>query len=151
MHCRHFELGMVLLLEVLHVAYWIHVCQLSTSCFMTYFIFWHNMVKCQIFVELSSATMNHSHFKLGMVLLLGILLVAYRIHVHQLSTSCVTTLFVLRHNMVECQMFVAPCGGYTQWAVTHRFIVCKRLFSHAKVNTSNMFPAKRSSLLGVTG
>ena len=55
------------------------VLQLSTSCFTTWYTYRHNMVKCQIFVVLFSATMHHSHFKLGMMLRLGILHVAYRI------------------------------------------------------------------------
>ena len=41
------------------------------------FIFQHNMVKCQIFVALFSAITHHSHFKLGVGLLLGVLHVAY--------------------------------------------------------------------------
>ena len=111
MHHTLFKLGMVLWLGVLHLAYWIHVRQLSTSCFSTYFIFRHNMVKCQIFVTLCSATMHHSHFKLGMVLWLGVKHLSYWIHVHQLSTSCFLTYFILRHNMVKCQIFVTLCSA----------------------------------------
>ena len=52
----------------------------------------------QIFVNaLFSATMHHSHFKHGMVLRLGVLHVAYQIHVSHLSTSCFSTLFIFRH------------------------------------------------------
>ena len=74
----NFKLGMVLCVGVLRVAYQIHVCQLSTSFLTTYFIFLHIMVQCQSFIALSSATMHHSHFKLGMVLLLGVLHVTYQ-------------------------------------------------------------------------
>ena len=45
----------------------------------------------KILVALFSATMHHSHFKLGMVLLLRVL--HHLIHVCQLSTSCFTSLF----------------------------------------------------------
>ena len=41
------------------------------------------MVKFQIFVALLSASMHHNHFKLVMVLWLGVLHVAYWIHVRQ--------------------------------------------------------------------
>ena len=44
----------------------------------------------------SSVTMHHSHFKLGMVLWLGVLHVAYRIQVSQLFTSCFTTYLIFR-------------------------------------------------------
>ena len=87
---------------------WIYIRQLSTSCFMSFFTFRHNMVKYQTFVALFSATMHHSHFTLGMVLQLGVLHVAYRIHVRQLSTSCFMTFIFY---MVWCQIFVALCRG----------------------------------------
>ena len=79
------------------------------------------------FVAPFSAAMHHNHFKLGMVLPLRVLHVAYRIHVRESSTSCFTTQFVFQHNMVKCPIFVALwggiLGGYTRWAVTHRFFV----------------------------
>ena len=48
-----------------------------------------------IFRRTASATIQHSYFKLGMVLRLGILHVAYQIQVHHLSTSCFPARFVL--------------------------------------------------------
>ena len=57
------------------------------------------------FVAPFSATMHHSHFKLGMVLRLGILHVAYRIQVPSYLLP------VFRHNMVIWQIFIALCGG----------------------------------------
>ena len=59
------------------------------------------------FVALFTATMHHSHFKLGMVLLLGVLHVAYRIHIRKLSTSCFMTKTIFRHNMLKCKIFIA--------------------------------------------
>ena len=81
------------------------------SLFYDLLIFRHNMVKCQVFVTLSSATLNRTHFTFGMVLSLGVLHIAYGIHARQLFTSCFTTYFIFRHNMVKCQIFVAFCGG----------------------------------------
>ena len=111
MHYSHFNLGMVLWLGVLHITYQILICQFSTFCFTTYFIFLQDMVKCQIFVTLFSATMHHSHFKLGMVLWLGVLQVPIWIQVCHLSTSCFKTYFIFWHNMVKCQIFVTLCRG----------------------------------------
>ena len=62
-------------------------------------------------VALFSATMHHRHFKLCMVLRLGVQHVAYRIQVCELSTSCFTTYFFFRHDMVPWQIFVALCRG----------------------------------------
>ena len=114
----HFKLGMVLGLGVLHIACQIHIRHISTSCFTTYFIFRHNMVNCQIFVALFSATMYNSHFRLDME---GVLHVTYQIRVWQLSTSCFTTRFIFRHNMVKCQIFDKLCGGIR--VSSYRFLV----------------------------
>ena len=48
-------------------------------------------------VVLFAATIHHSHLKLGMVLWLGVLHVAYQIQVRQLSTSCFTAQFIFLH------------------------------------------------------
>ena len=53
----------------------------------------------QYFLSVFSATMHHSHFKLGMLPQLGVLQVAYRIQVCQFSTSCFTTSFIIRHSL----------------------------------------------------
>ena len=108
MHHSHFKLSMVLWLGVLHFAYRIQVCQLSTSCFTTYFIFRHSVPTQNVSATLFSATMHHSLFKLGMVRWLGVLHVAYRIQVCQLSTSCFTTWFIF---LVTWQIVVTPWGG----------------------------------------
>ena len=65
------------LARVLHVAYQIQICKLSTSCFTTWFIIRHS-VRNQYFPShfSQSVTMHHGLFKLGMVLWLGILHVA---------------------------------------------------------------------------
>ena len=62
-------------------------------CFLVYNVVYFPIFRPQpIFsVKLFSATMHHSHFKLGMVLWLGILHIAYRISFDQLSTSCFRT------------------------------------------------------------
>ena len=102
MHHSHFRLGMVLQLGVLQVAneftsasYLIPVLRLSLFSDIAW------SCKCKIFVVLSSATIHHSHFKLVMVLQLGVLHIAYRTHIRKSSTS------IFRHSMVKCQIFVA--------------------------------------------
>ena len=80
-------------------------------------------------ITLFSATMHHSHSKLGMVLWLRVLHVTYRIQVHQLSTSCFTTSFIFRYNMVTWQISATCCGAI----FTHYHTTNFRLFQTERV------------------
>ena len=82
------------------------------------FVFSDNMVKGQILVVPFTATIHHSHFKLGIVLRLGsnMLLTEFKSASYLLPVVRLTIFFP--NNMVKCQIFVALCWGYT-----HRFLV----------------------------
>ena len=66
------------------------------SCFIEDGIFWFTAV-CMLsfFITIFSATISDINLKLGMVLQLGVLHVAYWIQVRQSSTSCFLTWFIL--------------------------------------------------------
>ena len=60
-----------------------------------YFLFYvysnKTWLRAKFSVALFSATMHHSHFKLGMVVWLGVQHITHGIYARQLSTSCFTT------------------------------------------------------------
>ena len=139
MHHSHFKLGMVLPLQVLHLAYWIHVHQLTASCSRTVY-FQTYLVNVQIFVALFSATMHPSHFKLGIVPWLGAWHVANQIHVASFLLPVLRlSLFQISHGQVS--NFCCTLRGYTEWIVTDfiAFSVISFLMHVRKVAGSKKF------------
>ena len=73
--------------------------------------------------------MHHSHFKIGMVLLLRVLHIAYRIQAHQLSTSYFTTWFIFRHS-VRNQCFPSHLSQQPCITATSNLVWCFSLGSY---------------------
>ena len=102
-----------------------------------------------IFCRIFSATVHHSYFKLGTILRLRVLHVAYRIQVHQLSTSCFTTSFIFPHS-IRNQYFLSHFSHQPCITATSNSVNCFGYGFYASVtefrSTNYLLPVLRLRL-----